>query len=277
MKKQHLKLSALLIIFSLVNSQAQILKDALNNSKDKVKNKSEREAKKQKDKATGGMDLKNPLGRQNLGIAKNLLGDKLSEYSQRIDATSFNYAISVTDNSSLYENKSVGKEIVQKLNFVQQATDADKETPIQEASGWNQWGEMMYASYKFKSSETGFNKSLKLIEGNSLQTQPLYSLLLSNYGLMYQASGRYEKAEEYNIKALEAREKNAETNPEAYAASLNNLAVLYKEIGKYDESEKLFEKGIKYQEKTEEGKKIRCLSNHSQQSGSTLSNFRKAY
>ena len=254
MKKHDLTLAALLIIFSLVGSQAQILKDALNKSKDKMKDKSEREAKKQKDKISGGMDLKNPLSRQNLGIAKNFMGDKLSEYSQKIDATSFNYAISVTDNSSLYENKSVGKEIVQKVNFIQQSTDVNKETPIQQASGWNQWGEMMYASYKFKSSETGFNKSLNIIESNSLQAQPLYSLLLSNYGLLYQAAGRYEKAEEYSKKALEAREKNAETNPEAYAASLNNLAVLYKETGKYDESEKLFEKAISYQEKTDEGK-----------------------
>ena len=241
--------------FSIVSSQAQFLKDALNNTKDKAKSKSENEARRQKNKATGGMDLKNPISRQNMGIAKNVLGDKLSEYSQRIDATSFNYAISVTDNSSLYENKSVGKEILQKVNFVNQSTDSNTETPIQQASGWNQWGEMMYASYKFKTSESGFNKAQNLIESNSLQNEPLYSLLLSNYGLMYQAAGRYEKAEEYSLKALASREKNADTNPEAYAASLNNLAVLYKETGKYDESEKLFEKALQYQQKTDDGKK----------------------
>ncbi len=253
--KNKITFIAFFTFISILSSQAQFLKDALNNTKDKAKNKSEREAQRQKDKATGGMNLKDPLSRQNMGIAKNVLGDKLSEYSQRIDATSFNYAISVTDNSSLYENKSVGKELIQKVNFVQQSTDSNKETPVQQASGWNQWGEMMYASYKFKASETGFIKAQNLIESNSLQNEPLYSLLLSNYGLMYQAAGRYEKAEEFSLKALASREKNAGTNPDAYAASLNNLAVLYKETGKYDESEKLFEKAIQYQEKTDDGKK----------------------
>jgi CHAT domain-containing protein/Tfp pilus assembly protein PilF len=187
------------------------------------------------------------------GIEPSLLGNALAEVSQKFDATSFNYSMSLSDNSGLYENQNLGKEAFQKGNAFIQKTNTTQESPLQQASGQNQFGEMQFAGYRFESAEKSYNSSLSLLEGNSLIEKPLYSLVLSNMGLLYETTGRYQLAEEFTKKAINIRKQSADTIPEAYAASLNNLSVLYKNMGRYDESETTIEDALKYQAKVKDG------------------------
>jgi tetratricopeptide (TPR) repeat protein len=249
-----MKKACILLLLSALIFQspayAQFGKDLLNKTKDKA----EREAREKKEKVVGDANLKDGLSNRNLGIIQNKLGDKLSELSSRLDASTFNYAIALSDNAGLYENKTVGKEIFQKVNLVSQA-DLDKETPVQRASGKNQVGEMFFGTYKFKSAESNYDASMRIIEESSLQSQPLYALVNSNKGLLYETTGRYEQAQAFTQKALELRKAKAEENPEGYAASLNNMAVLQRDMGQYDEAEATINEALKYQEKVANGKK----------------------
>ena len=189
-----------------------------------------------------------------LGIESNRIGGLLSEFSQKFDATSFNYAMSLSDNSGLFENQSNAQQATQQVTAFLQKNVQQNETPIQDASGQNQYGEMQFAGYKFEPAEKSYSSSLSILESNNLSNKPLYSLVLSNLGLLYETTGRYQNAEEFSKKALEARKSNADSIPEAYAASLNNLSVLYKNTGRYDESEKLADEALRYQEKAKDSK-----------------------
>lgn len=99
---------------------------------------------------------------------KTLLTNQLDKSKAEYDTTSFNYAISLSDNAGLYENEERWLRN-QKLfaDFLRQS-DGTQNTPQQNADQYNELGEMMYASNKFTSAENAFDASKKIYEANSL-------------------------------------------------------------------------------------------------------------
>jgi len=175
---------------------------------------------------------------------KNVLITQLDKSKTEYDTTSFNYAISLSDNAGLYENEEHWLRNQKLFSDVLKQSDGTSLTPLQQAERNNEVGEMMYASNKYTSAEKTFFSSKLLFETNSLTSETSYSKVISNIGLLYHTTGRYLKADEYEKQAIALRKEQTGEGSIAYAASINNLGVLYKDMGKYTEAEKLLEQAI---------------------------------
>lgn len=179
-----------------------------------------------------------------LNKTKSLLITQLDKSKAEYDTTSFNYAISLSDNAGLYENEEKWLRNQKLFSDVLKQTDGTALTPLQKAEQNNEVGEMMYASNKFNAAENTFLSSKLLYETNSLTAETGYSKVLANIGLLYHTMGRYSKAEEFDKLAIDIRKAQSGESSVAYASSVNNLGVLYKDMGKYTEAEILLEKAI---------------------------------
>ncbi len=210
------KLVLLLLILSGVQVQAQIL-DRLKNKAKQAANNAARTAKEE-------------------GFFQ------LNKMREEYDTTSFNYAIALSDNAALFQNKErFGKQKVLLIKGVYRA-DQRAERPIDNARESNGMAEMLYANNKYKMAEVSFKGTKLLLEGIGESSHPIYAQTLSNLGLLYHTTGRYAQAEKFTEAGLEAS-KNSPTLS-AYGASLNNKAVLYKDLGRYLEAENLMEQAL---------------------------------
>lgn len=176
--------------------------------------------------------------------AKTILIGQLDKSKAEYDTTSFNYAISLSDNAGLYENEEKWLRNQKLFSDILKQSDGSSLTPLQQAEQNNEVGEMMYASNKFQAAENTFLSSKSIYETNSLTSETSYSKVIANIGLLYHTMGRYSKAEEFEKSAIEIRKTQSGEASIAYAASINNLGVLYKDMGKYTDAEKLLEKAI---------------------------------
>jgi len=176
--------------------------------------------------------------------AKTILIAQLDKSKAEYDTTSFNYAISLSDNAGLYENEERWLRNQKLFSDLLKQSDGSTLTPLQQAEQNNEVGEMMYASNKFQAAENTFLSSKSIYETNALTSETSYSKVIANIGLLYHTMGRYSKSEEFEKSALELRKTQSGETSIAYAASINNLGVLYKDMGKYTDAEKLLEKAI---------------------------------
>lgn len=181
--------------------------------------------------------------------ATDLLVKRLEKSKEEYEKTSFNYAISFTDNAGLFETKerydkhrAVLLEGVKQQEAKESGTRVDK-SAADRAYNSNASGEMLYANNKFKSAELAFLAAKLEWEAAGKTNSNSYALTLSNLGLLYMTTGRYTKSEEYTQAALKIRQSILR-NTEAHAASVNNLAVLRKEQGQYNEAEKLIKEAL---------------------------------
>ncbi|MCU0391830.1 MAG: CHAT domain-containing protein [Thermoflexibacter sp.] len=212
--RKLLLLSILLLCF---DTQAQIL--------ERLKDKAKRTAK----------DLERS--------AKEGFFYEMNKMKEEYDTTSFNYAIALSDNASLFQNKErFGRQKVFLIKGLYRA-DERRESPIDNARESNSIGEMLYANNKYKMAELSFKGTVTLLEGLAQTQHPVYAQALSNLGLLYHTTGRYAQAEKYTELGLEANKKIGASNA-PYGASINNKAVLSKDLGKYAEAESLIEQAL---------------------------------
>ncbi|MBL6448724.1 CHAT domain-containing protein [Fulvivirga sp. 29W222] len=176
---------------------------------------------------------KNLASGDRLNLLKNAASAKLDEARNNFDSTSFSYAISLNDNSDLYDVREKGEVFLKAYSNLGK-NETEKEE-WEKARDLLDKGEGFYASGYYAMAERVLLASKIKYEANGLKDDVNYSKALSTLGLLYSTMGRYTTAEEYILNALDLRK--ADKN--GYGASLNNLAVLYKETGKYNESEKL--------------------------------------
>ncbi len=176
--------------------------------------------------------------------AKGLLINQLDKSKAEYDTTSFNYAISLSDNAGLYENEEKWLRNQKLFSDVLKQSDGSTLTPLQQAEQNNEVGEMMYASSKFQTAENAFLSSKAIYESNALTSETSYSKVIANLGLLYHTMGRYSRSEEFEKSAIEIRKTQGGETSIAYAASINNLGVLYKDMGRYTEAEKMLEKSV---------------------------------
>ena len=179
-----------------------------------------------------------------VALVKNELINHLEESKKEYDATDYNYAVSFSDNSGLYETEEKytrHKKLL--LNVLKDESFTDK-TEAEKAESFNDVGEMLYAANKFRSAELAFLSALSIYEYEGLGETKKAALTYSNLGLVLHSTGRYQQAESYTLKALSIR-RDKLNDQAGYGASLNNLAVLYKDQGMYNESEELYKKAKK--------------------------------
>ena len=176
-----------------------------------------------------------------VNILKDELINHLENSKKEYEAIDYNYAVSFSDNSGLYENEERYMRYQKILLEVLKGKSFSEKSAREQAENFNDAGEMLYAGNRFRSAELAFAAALVIYEDNGLTTTKGAALTISNLGLVYHSTGKFSKAEEYTLKALEIRKNHLKDNV-GYGASLNNLAVLYKDMGKYNESEELFKK-----------------------------------
>jgi CHAT domain-containing protein/Flp pilus assembly protein TadD len=176
-------------------------------------------------------------------FAKEGFFQEMNKMKEEYDTTSFNYAIALSDNAALFQNKErFGRQKVFLIKGLYRA-DERRESPMDNARESNSIGEMLYANNRYKMAEWSFKGTKAILEGLGQTSHPIYAQVLSNLGLLYHTTGRYAQAEKFTEAGIEAN-KQIGTAQSAYGASLNNKAVLYKDLGRYIEAENLIDQAL---------------------------------
>ncbi len=176
-------------------------------------------------------------------LAKKLVQKELDKADEKADSVKFNYAISLSDNATLFETR----DFIQKNNriisgLIGGADNSDD--PEEQAETWINYGENLYAVGKFKSAEFAFQSAKMIFESEGKTTNLDYFRTLANLGLIYHSTGRFNLSEEFTRNVLDKRKEHLGDTSAAYAASLNNLAVLYRDEGKFNEADKMFDQAL---------------------------------
>jgi len=170
--------------------------------------------------------------------------NQLEKSRDAYDKIDFNYAVSFSDNSGLYESEEKFRRYQKILITALKADNLENRSPEEKAEDYNEAGEMLYASNKFRAAEVAFYAALGIYEYHEIANTKDAALTIGNLGLVMHSKGRFNQAEKYTLRALELR-RDRLRDERGYSSSLNNLAVLYKDMGRYNESEKLFEEAIR--------------------------------
>jgi len=159
----------------------------------------------------------------------------LKKSKAKFDSSSFGFAISLSDNAGLYENKELMSDVRDGILLVFDRS-SEKE-PVDIANNYKDAGEMAYAANEYNYAQVSFELSRITFEANNLNDHVNYAGVIADQGLLNHTMGRYEKARLYTNQALELRKKLYGEQSMAYAASLNNLAVLKKDAGEFTEAQ----------------------------------------
>jgi CHAT domain-containing protein len=180
-----------------------------------------------------------------LNNAKSLVKERLEKAKEEYDSTSFNYAISLSDNAGLFEvreRQERQKKLL--LNYLEYSDNNNELDPLQKARLLVDNGEMLYANNKFKAAKRAFELAKIAFESESAQSDPYYAKTVANLGLLAHTVGRYTKSEEWTLQGMSLREEVLGKQSHGYAASINNYALLLKDLGQYNESERLMKESI---------------------------------
>ncbi|MCD6065978.1 MAG: hypothetical protein K0S33_804 [Bacteroidetes bacterium] len=197
----------------------------IGNIKDKVKDKAK----------TGLTNVKNQTS--------EAIDKKLDKSRAEFDASNFNYAISFSDNSGLFETDEKGGRASNTLINTKDFLQGTEHNDFDRAYGYNRKGEIFFAGNKFGSARSMFFLSEKFFATSDSMNSLAYAQLQNNKALLFQSTARYTKAVECIDKALSLREQLA-PGSEVLAVSENNKAVLLKDMGKYAEAEVWIDKAI---------------------------------
>ncbi len=174
---------------------------------------------------------------------------QLEKSRDAYDKIDFNYAVSFSDNSGLYESEEKFRRYQKILITALKADNLENRSPEEKAEDYNEAGEMFYASNKFRAAEVAFIAALGIYEYHDIAHTKDAALTISNLGLVMHSKGRFNQAEKFTLRGLELR-RDELRDDRGYSSSLNNLAVLYKDMGRYNEAEKLFEEAIRLTRET---------------------------
>ena len=181
-------------------------------------------------------------GQEIINTGKRLTVKYLTESRNNYDPTDFNYAVSFSDNSGVFESEEKYRRYEKGLLYALSPESLESRTELERADDYNDVGEVLYASGKFKSAEVSFLAARLIHVAGEMEETKKGALVISNLGLLYHTTGRLSKAEELTTRALEIRKSLNDLD--GYGASLNNLAVLYKDLGRYSEAESCFDESI---------------------------------
>jgi tetratricopeptide (TPR) repeat protein len=210
-----------LILFSFTaNSQISI-----GNMKDKLKTKATDKVTSIKNKTTEGIDK------------------KLEKSKSEFDASNFNYAISFSDNSGLFETDEKGNRAGSSLKNTKDFLLEKEITSYDRGYGYNSKGEIFFASNKFGSARSMFKLSEFFYKDADSANTLAYAQLMNNQALLFQSTSRYTKALEAIDRAIAIREEKIPSSA-MHGVSVNNKAVLLKDMGRYADAEKWIDDAI---------------------------------
>ncbi|WP_040497454.1 CHAT domain-containing tetratricopeptide repeat protein [Fulvivirga imtechensis] len=178
---------------------------------------------------------KNFASGDGLNKLRDLTAERLDEARSNFDSTSFSYAISLNDNSGLYDLREKGEGFLKIYSNLGKVEDEKEER--EKARDLLDRGEGLYASGYYQMAERLLLASKEKYETHELTDDINYPKVISNLGLLYSTTGRYTAAEEFILQALNQEKESRGEESTGYGASLNNLAVLHKETGRYTEAE----------------------------------------
>ncbi len=178
-----------------------------------------------------------------LKFTKDNVVEYLKKSRDEYDASDFNYAVSFSDNSALYENEEKFGRTRKVLLYALSPESLENRTQKEKADDYNDAGEMFYASGRYKTSESCFNNAMEIYQTENMVESKQAALVISNLGLLYHTTGRYSLADSFTRKAMNLRTKLVD-DQKGLGASLNNLAVLYRDMGMYNESEENITKAV---------------------------------
>ncbi len=187
--------------------------------------------------------IKNITTEDVVDAGKDVTVAYLTKARDNYDQTDFNYAVSFSDNSGLFESEDKYHRYQKALLYTLSPESMEQRTDEQRAADYNDVGEMLYASNKFRSAELSFLAARAIYKLAELEPSKGAVLTTSNLGLLYHTTGRLSKAEQFTREALEMR-RDQLADPDGYGASLNNLGVLYKDLGRYGEAGDLLNQSL---------------------------------
>ena len=198
----------------------------------------------------------------------------LKNSKAKFDSASFGYAISLSDNAGLFENKETMSNV--RDGAIMFLDRKEEKEPIEVANNYKDMGEMSFAANEYRLAEASFLTSQLVFESNDLQSHVNYAGVIADLGLVYHTMGRHEKAMEPTQQALELRKEAFGENSLAYAASLNNFAVLQKDMGHFGTAEELLSEAISTSEQLEPGVSHAILLNNQALLNQQLGRFNEA-
>ena len=136
---------------------------------------------------------------------KSFFADKIEESRSKFDSTSFNYAISLNDNSGLFDHKEKGEQFLVVMSNIN--PDDTPKTESERARSSLDAGEVLYASGNYELAENRFLHAKLLYETHDLQDDVNYVKVISNLGLLYSTMGRFDTSKEYIHQSLQIREE----------------------------------------------------------------------
>jgi CHAT domain-containing protein len=155
-----------------------------------------------------------------------------------LDSIDFQFAMSVSDNSSFFDVQQKGEGWT---NLFYSAKAKNERTISEIASDTLNLAVGFYNARWYKIAEASFITAKGFMEANNLINDISYIRCISNMGVMYLIQGRTLEAEQFIDYALAESENYLGKMSVAYAANLNSKAKLYQLVGKYNEAEKLFD------------------------------------
>lgn len=169
------------------------------------------------------------------------LAETGSSQKASLDSIDFQFAMSVSDNSSFFDVQQKGEGWAK--GFYSFKAKGQR-TLSEVASDTLNWAVDFYTARWYKIAEASFITAKDFMEANNLTNDISYLRCISNMGVMYLIQGRTLEAEQFIEYALKESETYLGKLSVAYAANLNSKAKLYQMIGKYNEAEQLFDEAL---------------------------------
>jgi CHAT domain-containing protein len=169
------------------------------------------------------------------------LAETGSAQKASLDSIDFQFAMSVSDNSSFFDVQQKGEGWT---NLFYSAKAKNERTISEIASDTLNLAVGFYNARWYKIAEASFITAKGFMEANNLINDISYIRCISNMGVMYLIQGRTLEAEQFIDYALAESENYLGKMSVAYAANLNSKAKLYQMIGKYNEAEQLFDEAL---------------------------------
>ena len=179
---------------------------------------------------------------------KSVVKETTQEQTGKLDSADFQFVMSVSEGSSLFEVEQKGESTAKASNFLFKALDEEEKnrskTTKEIARDTLQSAISLYENRLYKLAGEGFINAKAYMEANDLKQDLSYLRCITSLGIMYLVQGRNSDAAEYIANALQTSTEVLGTKSAAYAANLNSKAKLDQLNGKYNEAEIGFDQTI---------------------------------
>lgn len=156
----------------------------------------------------------------------------------RLDSIDFQFAISVNENSGIFDVQHKGETWSKAFYTLKDEKDKSKEELVRDSL---ETALNYYELRWYKLAEQTFMDTKTMMERDGLTENINYLRTLSCIGLVYLSQGRTIEATQYIDESLQRSLNGPGQNSPAYIANINNSAKLDQLLGKYHEAEKKFD------------------------------------